>query len=193
MKRLLMDDANKAFCSGPLYEEYTRRIASVEYSTCCLNEAQFHNLVFMGTNKTVWDNNQELVNKLTPESEPRTLKVVVERILTEYPYALPIKIFKHLSIDEPWFEGCFIASARFDPRLFGELKIRPLDMEEKRISPDGSFYLEDGNHRALVYAVFLRLNIIKQYKPVRAIISDDWEHIYPWITKPSHYSRHDNT
>ena len=112
-----MGDANKAFCSGPLYEKYTRRIASVEYSTCCLNEAQFHNLVFMGTNPTVWDKNQELVDKLTPESEPRTLKVVVERILTEYPYALsPSKIFKHLSIDEPWFEGCFIVSARFDPR-----------------------------------------------------------------------------
>ena len=88
---------------------------------------------------------------------------------------------------------CFIASARFDPRLLGELKIRPLDMEEKRDSPDGSFYLEDGNHRALVYTVFLRLGIIKEYNPVRAIVSEDWEHIYPWITKPSHYSRHDNT
>ena len=189
VKRLLMEDANKAYCSPSLYEEYAREIANAEYSTCCLNEAQFHNLVFMGTNPTVWDKNQELVDKLTPEGELRTLKSVVERILTEYRYDLPIQIFKHLYRDEPWFEGCFIVSARFDPRLFGELKIRPLDMEEKRDSPDGSFYLEDGNHRALVYAVFLRLNIIKQYKPVRAIISDDWEHIFPWITMPSHQSR----
>ena len=189
MKRLLMDDANKAFCSDSLYEEYARRIANVDYSICCLNEAHFTNLVFMGTNPTVWDNNQELVDKLTPAGEPRTLKVVVERILAEYRYDLPIKIFKHLSEDEPWFKGCFIVSARFDPRLFGELKIRPLDMEEKRDSPDGSFYLEDGNHRALVYAVFLRLNIIKRYKPVKAIVSDDWEHIYPWITKPSHQQK----
>ena len=175
-----MEDANRAYCSRSLYEEYARRIANVEYSTCCLNEVHFNNLVFMETNPTVWANNQELVNKLTPKSEPRTLKAVAERILTEYPYDLPIQIFKHLSKDEPWFEGCFIVSARFDPRLFGELKIRLLDMEEKRVSPDGSFYLEDGNHRALVYAVFLQLELIKEYKPVRAILSKDWKHIYPW-------------
>ena len=85
MKRLLMEDANKAYCFPPLYEEFARKIANAEYNTCCLNEAQFNNLVFMGTNDTVWDNNRELVNKLTPKSEPRTLKSVAERILTAYP------------------------------------------------------------------------------------------------------------
>ena len=180
VKELLLKDANKAYCSPSLYEEYARRIANVDYSTCCLNEAHFNNLVFMETNPTVWAKNQVMVDKLTPGGEPRTLKAVVERILTEYRYGLPIQIFKHLSEDEPWFKGCFIVSARFDPRLFGELKIRLLDMEEKRVSPDGSFYLEDGNHRALVYAVFLQLELIKEYKPVRAILSKDWKHIYPW-------------
>ena len=185
VKTLLMEDANKAYCSPSLYEEYARKIANVEYSTCCLNEVQFNNLVFMGTNATVWDNNQELVNKLTPKSEPRTLKVVAERILTEYPYDLPIQIFKHLSKDEPWFEGCFIVSARFDCRLLGELKVRPLVSKEKDLSPAGSFYLEDGNHRALVYAVFLRLDKKTEYKPVRAVCCKDWQHIYPWRTIPS--------
>ena len=51
--------------------------------------------------------------------------------------------------------GAFIISARFDPRLLGELLIRPLAAYEKPIhSPKIRFYLEDGNHRALVYAVF---------------------------------------
>ena len=189
MKELLMEDANKVFCYPSLFEKYACRIKKAKYRPHSLDEAEFKNLVFMGTNDTVWANDQTLVDKLTPEGEPRTLKAVVERILVEYRYDLPIKIFKHLSEDETWFEGCFIVSARFDPRLLGELKIRPLDMEEKRDSPDGSFYLEDGNHRALVYAVFLRLNIIKRYKPVKALISDDWEHIYPWITKPSRQPR----
>ena len=186
MKRLLMDDANKVYSCPSLYEEYARRIANAEYSPCYLDEAQFNNLVFMGTNKWVWSGCHELVDKLTPICEPRMLKAVAERILTEYPYDRPIQIFKHLSKDEPWFEGCFIVSARFDPRLLGELKIRPLDTEEKRVSPDGSFYLEDGNHRALVYAVFLRLDKKIEYKSVRAIVSEDWEHIFPWVTKPSH-------
>ena len=38
---------------------------------------------------------------------------------------------------------------------------------------------EDGNHRVLVYAVFLRLHAEK-YQPVRVIFSEDWAHIYPW-------------
>ena len=90
---------------------------------------------------------------------------------------------KFLSIsleDEPWFEGCFLISARFDPRLMGELLVRPLAAYEKPAhSPKVRFYLEDGNHRALVYAVFLRL-CAEKYQPVRVIFSKDWTHLYPW-------------
>ena len=38
---------------------------------------------------------------------------------------------------------------------------------------------EDGNHWALVHAVFLRLHTEK-YQPVRGIFSKDWTHLYPW-------------
>ena len=180
-----MDDANELYWRPSKYQKYYHKIENAEYQTFCLSEKEFNNLVFMEANDTVWDENQKLVNKLTPKGESRTLKAVVERIVTEYPHDLPIKIFKHLSEDEPWFDGCFIVSARFDPRLLGELKIRPLTNEERTHSSEGSFYLEDGNHRALVYSVFLRLGIIKEYEPVRVIFSEDWEHIYPWGQVPS--------
>ena len=184
MKRLLIDDANELYKYPSKYEEYRRKIKMVKYETFPLSEAQFNRLVFMGTNATVWDKNWELVAKLTPEGEPRTLKAVVDRILKAYPHEQPIKIFKHLSEDEPWFDGCFIVSARFDPRLLGELKVRPLTSEEKTHSSEGSFYLEDGNHRALVYSVFLRLGVMKEYEPIWVIRSSDWEHIYPWGQVP---------
>ena len=184
MKKLLMDDANELYWCPSKYQKYYHKIENAEYQTFCLSEKKFNNLVFMGTNDTVWHENQNLVNKLTPEGEPRTLQDVVERIVTEYPHDLSIKIFKHLSEDEPWFDGCLIMSARFDPRLLGELKIRPLTDEETAHSSEGSFYLEDGNHRALVYSVFLHLGIIKKYEPVRVIFSKDWEHIYPWGQVP---------
>ena len=186
MKILLMKDANDLYSERSIYGDYARNIANAEYKTICLDEAQFRNLVFMGTNNYVWLLNDDLVDKLTPNGESRTLQDVVERIVAEYPHDSPIAIFKHLSGDEPWFDGCFFTSARFDYRLLGELKIRPLEPEEKSVSPEGSFYLEDGNHRALVYLVFLHLGVIKEYKPVRAIVSEDWEHIFPWRTKPSH-------
>ena len=185
MKTLLMRDANKLYWDPSAYEGHARKIENAEYQTICLDEAQFRNLVFMGTNDYVWLSNQELVDKLTPNDKSRTLEDVASRIIKEYPDDdSPIKLFKRLSDNEPWFDGCFITSARFDYRLLGELKIRPLNEKEKKDSPDGSFYLEDGNHRALVYLVFLRLDLIKEYKPVRAIWSKDWEHIFPW-SEPS--------
>ena len=128
----------------------------------------------MEANDAVWANNQQLVDILTPKGKSRTLKEVVDRILEAYPYESPIKVFKHLSEDEPWFEGCFIISARFDLRLMGELLVRPLTAYEKPAhSPKIRFYLEDGNHRALVYAILLRLHVEK-YQPVRVIFSEDW-------------------
>ena len=179
-----MRDTNELYECPSKYQEYRRKIEKAKYETLPLSEMQFNRLVFMEANATVWHENQKLVDKLTPESEPRTLKAVADRIVKEYPHDQPIKVFKHLSGDEPWFEGCFIVSARFDPCLLGELKVRPLTDREKEHSSEGSFYLEDGNHRALVYSVFLRLGVIKEYEPVWVIWSPDWEHIYPWGQVP---------
>ena len=180
MKKLLLAEANQLPASLSEYEATQHRIESAVYKTFALSEADFYDLVFMEANDAVWANNQKLVDLLTPEGKSRMLKEVVDRILQVYPYESPIKVFKHLSEDEPWFEGCFLISARFDPRLLGELLIRPLTAYEKPThSPKIRFYLEDGNHRVLVYAVFLRLHAEK-YQPVRVIFSEDWTHIYPW-------------
>ena len=180
MKELLLGDANQLSASPSEYKTTRHRIERVEYKTFTLCEADFDDLVFMEANDVVWANNQKLVDLLTPKGKSRTLKEVVDRMLKAYPYESPIEVFKQLSENEPWFEGCFIISARFDPRLMGELLIRPLATYEKPAhSPEIRFYLEDGNHRALVYAVFLRLGA-ERYQPVRVIFSKDWTHLYPW-------------
>ena len=180
MKELLLADAHQLSASHSKYEAPRQQIERAEYETFTLCESDFDDLVFMEANDSVWANNQELVDTLTPKGESRTLKEVVDRILKAYPYESPIHVFKQLSEDEPWFAGCFIISARFDPRLMGELLIRPLAAYEKPThSPRIRFYLEDGNHRALVYAVFLRLRA-EVYQPVRVIFSKDWTHLYPW-------------
>ena len=180
MRELLLADANRLSASTSEYEAIRQQIERAEYKTFTLREADFYDLVFMEANDNVWANNQKLVDILTPEGKSRTLKEVVDRILKAYPHESPIKIFKHLSEDEPWFEGCFLISARFDPRLLGELLVRPLAAYEKPAhSSKIRFYLEDGNHRALVYAVFLRLHA-ETYQPVRVIFSKNWTHLYPW-------------
>ena len=180
MKELLLADANQLSTSPSEYEATRQLIGNAEYKTFTLRESDFYDLVFMEANDTVWANNQKLVDLLTPKGKSRTLKEVVDRILNAYAHESPIKVFKRLSDDEPWFEGCFIISAKFDPRLIGELLVRPLAAYEKPAhSPKIRLYLEDGNHRALVYAVFLRLHAEK-YQPVRVIVSKDWTHLYPW-------------
>lgn len=108
------------------------------------------------------------------------LSVLDNFTLIKNPKTTYCEVFKHFSEDKPWFEGCFIISARFDPRLLGELLVRPLAAYKKPAhSLKIKFYLEDGNHRALVYAVFLRLDA-EAYQPVRVIFSKDWTHLYPW-------------
>lgn len=180
MKELLLDDANRLFASVSEYEATRVKIKGAAYDTFTLSETDFNDLVFMEANDRVWADNQKLVDTLMPTGKSRTLKDVVDRIMKAYPYESPIEIFKHLSDDEPWFDGCFMISARFDPRLLGELLIRPLAPYEKPAhSSKIKFYLEDGNHRALVYAIFLKLTAEK-YEPVRVILSRDWTHIYPW-------------
>lgn len=180
MKELLLADAHQLSASHSEYEATRQQIERAEYETFTLSEADFYDLVFMEANDSVWANNQELVDVLTPKGKSRTLKEVVDRIMQVYPHESPIQVFKQLSEDEPWFEGCFIISARFDPRLMGELLVRPLAAYEKPAhSPKIRFYLEDGNHRALVYAVFLRLQA-ETYQPVRGIFSENWTHLYPW-------------
>ena len=162
MKKLLLEDANRLYASPSEYETIRHKINVATCKTFTLSEVDFNKLVFMEANDSVWANNQGLVDTLTPEGKSRSLKDVVDRIVRAYPYESPIKIFKHLSKDEPWFDGCFIISARFDPRLLGELLVRPLAGYEKPAhSPEIKFYLEDGNHRALVYAVFLRLVLFR--------------------------------
>ena len=179
MKELLLADANQLSASPSEHEVTRQQIERAEYKTFTLRESDFDDLVFMEANDVVWANNQKLVDILTPKGESRTLKEVVDRILEAYPHESPIQVFKHISEDEPWFEGCFLISARFDPRLMGELLIRPLAAYEKPVhSPKIRFYLEDGNHRALVYAVFLRL-CADAYQPVRVIFSKDWTHLCP--------------
>jgi len=177
VKELLLVDADRLSVSPSEYEATRRQIDSAAYKTFTLSETDFYDLVFMEANGSVWANNQKLVDTLTPKGKSRTLKEVVDRILKAYPHESPIQVFKQLSNDEPWFEGCFLISARFDPRLMGELLIRPLtDYEKPAHSPKIRFYLEDGNHRALVYAVFLRL-CMEAYQPVRVIFSKDWTHL----------------
>ena len=80
---------------------------------------------------------------------------------------------------EAWFKRHAYISRSFNKGLMGELWVRNLvksdvDDHERKGSPNGTFYIEDGNHRALVYAVHIELGKAV-YKPVDAIHATSWD------------------
>ena len=46
---------------------------------------------------------------------------------------------------------------------------------ERESCPEGSFYIEDGNHRALVYAVILECGNGVSYENVKALHATSWD------------------
>ena len=65
----------------------------------------------------------------------------------------------------------------FDKDRMGELWIRNLSNYsggEREECPTGSFYVEDGNHRALVYAMYIACGRM-EYSPVDAIHATSWD------------------
>ena len=90
MKELLLADANRLSASPSECETTRQQIESAEYKTFTFSEVDFDDLVFMEANDSVWANNQKLVDTLTPKGKSRTLREVVDRILTVYPHESPI-------------------------------------------------------------------------------------------------------
>ena len=77
---------------------------------------------------------------------------------------------------EPWFKSYAELSQCFDKDLMPPIWIRNLSVYEngeKDKCPDGTFYIEDGNHRALIYALKVDLEKV-EYTPFPAIHATSW-------------------
>ncbi len=77
--------------------------------------------------------------------------------------------------EHPWFSRHAKLCSGFNRELMGHIWIRNLSeaipAENKE---ECSFYLEDGNHRALVYAVLIALGK-EVYQPVKALHATTWD------------------
>lgn len=83
---------------------------------------------------------------------------------------------------EPWFKSYADLSRCFNKDLMPPIWIRNLsyspdegDRRERDKCPDGTYYIEDGNHRALIYALRLKLGEEKTYNPFEAMHATSWE------------------
>ena len=114
----------------------------------------------------------------------KPLKEVARRVIDAGNGQIPTVVFDQIKVKprcdgEPWFKHHARLSLSFNKGLMGELWIRNLvrsciDDRERKGAPNGTFYIEDGNHRALVYAVHLELGKAV-YEPVDAIHATSWD------------------
>ena len=162
-----------------------------EFTRLKLERSEFDNLVFMG--EPPWWREDEERHRFLIDICYKPLKEVALKVIKrsglEGQDRTPVKIFDSIDITakdekgeiekEPWFKRHAYMSRSLNKGLMGELWIRNLvkscvDAHERNGSPNGTFYLEDGNHRALVYAVHLELGKAV-YEPVDAIHATSWD------------------
>ena len=131
----------------------------------------------------------KIYEKIAPQRESRTIGAVAERILTKYGKS-PEKALTSMCKQSEEFKSYLHKYVRFDPLLIGHIWVRSIrKYEEERHpalyggEPEKKLYIVDGNHRALIYALYLKAG--DQYSgdrfaPVKVLWSQSWKHILCW-------------
>ena len=157
-----------------------------EFTRLNLERDEFENLVFMG--EPPWWREDEKWHRFLLDICYSPLKEVAKKVIEqsglEGQDRIPVKIFDSIDITakdangevekEPWFKHHARFSLSLSKGLMDKLWVRNLAPHERKCSPNGTFYIEDGNHRALVYAVHLELGKAV-YESVDAIHSTSWD------------------
>ena len=157
-----------------------------EFTRLKLERDEFENLVFMG--EPPWWRADEDRHRFLIDICYKPLKEVAQKVIErsglDVEDRTPVKVFDNIDIiamaengdveKEAWFKRHAYISRSLNKGLIGELWVRNLAPHERKCSPNGTFYIEDGNHRALVYAVHLELGKAV-YESVDAIHSTSWD------------------
>ena len=151
-----------------------------EFTKLELDKDEFHELIFMGP-PPIWEKNPQ-EHRFLRSLCFKPLKDVVELVMEEtckektsaesvFDGLLHIKAKNESA---PWFEKHKIISHAFDKRLMDRLWIRNITKGGKEKESGGKFYMQDGNHRALVYAIVLKC-AGSSYEKVNALHATSWD------------------
>lgn len=164
------------------YQEGNR---SYEFTHLELCKEDFQDLVFMNPPEIKeWDNSWLV--ELCAQPLAKVVKDVIQQSSAK-PDEGAAEVFRKLYIrddfsrGESWFEKHEYLSACFDKRLMPALWIRnlsPLDGKPQcgaiLSNEDLKLYIDDGNTRALVYAVRLACGE-ERFEPIKAIHATSWD------------------
>ena len=183
-----------------------------EFTELQLCQEEFNNLLFMNPPKE-WNRDEcpelpfaeehEFLYNLCSKPLEEVVKKVIERSGFKGPNIDPTEVFESMqdvkarNEDVPWFESHALLSKHFNKKLMNRLWIRNLThwqnengkwVGERIDNPECSFYMTDGNHRALVYAMYIACSK-DIYKPVKALHATSWDiasGILGWQPQPAH-------
>ena len=169
-----------------------------EYTKLQLTENEFNNLVFMGA-PPWWTNEEEYAPWCDQEKCPKppvleehkylhslclkplnyVVQKVIERSGLDRRNLNPTEVFEKIDLiarydKHPWFKQYVCLSRGFCKSLMGQIWIRNLTPHERNHCSSKTFYIEDGNHRALVYATHIACGTAT-YETVEAIHATSWE------------------
>ena len=171
-----------------------------EFTKLHLTQKEFNNLLFMNPPDHEED---KLEDKFLESLCAKPLKYVVQKVMEKSSHngKDPTQIFQRIDAKSKpgkgqWFKRHTLLSEHFTKELMDRLWIRNLTLwknksgewkGERSDHQKCSFYITDGNHRALVYAVHVACG--ETYEPVKAIHATSWDiasGILGWQPQPAH-------
>ncbi len=147
-----------------------------------LSREEFDKLIFM-VNPHEWeDHPHDPSHKFFLGICYKQLKDVVQKVINESENGAKsaVEVFnglRHIRVkgeERPWFERHLILAENFDKTLMTRLCIRNRTDSGKEQDSGGDFYIQDGSHRALVYAVRVECGEEK-YDDVEALYASSWD------------------
>ena len=182
-----------------------------EFTELHLTQTEFNNLVFMNPPKEwkreecpelPFEEEHEFLFDLCSKPLKEVVKKVIDRSELKGFKIDPTEVFESMqdikarNEDVPWFESHALLSKHFNKKLMDRLWIRnPTYWQngngewvgERTENPECSFYITDGNHRALVYAVHVACGK-ETYEPVKVLHASG---ILGWQPHSAHALEHD--
>lgn len=143
-------------------------------------------LIWMGHPKEWWPytpfatKEGKVYEKIVPNRRSRVLRNVAERIQSNFSGVFPEQLLAALYQESEWFGRHLIYGTHFSSVIMPPLWVRTLRWHESEIWGEPNWkdklYIEDGNGRALVYALHV-LYGNEQFRPVPILWCKSWKHI----------------
>ena len=178
---------------GDKKREFKGTTESVVYTHITLTEEGFNNLVLFNAPPRFEHDGKRFLKSLCTVRLYEAVEKVLEKISDYDEHGASVwdtldMVLKNTSDScDEWFAHLLSLGKSFDLDCMGKLWIRNLSnpdctssggLNDGKENPEGSFYITDGSHRALIYAVKVRCDVFA-YKdhPVKAIHATTWSNL----------------